>query len=219
MADDEWMAEVSSEIMAGREERQAQAGALARINSVLESDRAGQWGLLASLSVSLGRIGDALEEQKRRAERDFNERAANLPIWHDFALNLKAPTSGVVTFNLGGPSVGRIWHVKRLVVGGLTLATAAAGTAEAYATGWIPDAISTGTPTSLSDLMDATILISAPQTDLPNIGNYEDGQFVVQSREKLWVVIRGATSGQFYVAAGTAKDMRDQAHEVDAVVG
>ena len=177
-----------------------------------------EYGILASLHVQLGKISDLLSGMRAEARREFNERSADLPVYADFALTQAAPSTGLVTFDCGGPTTGRIWHIKRLVVGGLHLSTPAVGSAEVYSTGWIPDA--TGTfQASLSDLQDATILVPSTLTQLPNIANYDDGQVVVQNGEHLWVVVRSATASQSYVVAGTAKDIRIRPHDVKDIVG
>lgn len=197
------------ELSEGEIQARAIAGLGARIDGLGHElsrqrfDRERDYGLMANFHLTLGRMADTLERTYRQAEEQFIERALDAPIYADFAFTKTFPTTGDLAFNCGGPAQGRIWHVKRLVVGGLTLATAAAGSAEAYSSGYEPTS-----NTSLSNLHDATILISSPQTDLPNIGFYEDGQFVVQSGEYLWVVVRSGTAGQQYVVAGTAKDHR-----------
>ncbi len=176
-----------------------------------------QLDLLASIALSINSTAKTLKAQERARRREMNQRMADQPVYRDFAQNLKCPASGVMVFQCGGPDVGRIWHVKRLVVGGLTLATAAAGTAEAYAGGYVSDTV--GIPTSISDLHDATILISSPQTNLPNIGNYDAGQFTVMARAQVLGVVRGGTQNQIYVVAGTAQDLRVQPHPMVGTEG
>lgn len=83
---------------------------------------------------------------------------------------------------------GETWELRRLVVGGSTWATAAAGTAVAYRT----SGAATPTPSLL------VVLDQAPT--LPNVAFYLDGQVVLVPGERLVVLVAGGTVGQQYLS-------------------
>ncbi len=87
-------------------------------------------------------------------------------------------------------SQGESWELRRLVVGGVTWGTTAAGTAVAYKT----SGFATTTP-GLTAVFD-----QAPS--LPNVAFYLSKQVPVLSGEKVVVLISGATTSQQYLASG-----------------
>lgn len=192
-----------------REQREVWAEARGRFDALADAaDK--QWRLLASVGISLERTAHELSRMAAAQRAEYARLAAEVPIWHRAVRSPKYPASGDLAVSLGGPSTGRLWHVRQLTVGGLTLATTAAGTAEIYV-GSVPlvagggaAGATAGTAISLGDLVDATILNT---TELPNIAYYDDGQVLVRPGESLWVVIRGGTAGQQYVAGATVKDI------------
>ena len=83
---------------------------------------------------------------------------------------------------------GETWELRRLVVGGSTWATAAAGTAVSYAT----SGAAVATPSLLGVFDEAA--------SLPNVAYYLDGQVVLTPGERLVVLVSGATSAQQYLS-------------------
>lgn len=84
---------------------------------------------------------------------------------------------------------GEIWELRRLVVGGATWATAAAGTAVIYRTASAPT-----TSPPLTWVVDEA-------ASLPRPAFYLDGQVVLVPGEKLVVLVTGGTSDQQYLAS------------------
>jgi hypothetical protein len=103
------------------------------------------------------------------------------------------PAGGARTgFGFPGPRAGFYMLLRRLIVGGTTWKTTAAGTAEIYVTGLPSGAIG---GLALSDMVD-----QAPS--LPNKAYYSNQQIVVNNGEHVEVVIDTGTAAQTYV--GTA---------------
>ena len=100
-----------------------------------------------------------------------------------------ADANGNAVLAFDACSQGETWDLRRLVVGGATWGTAAAGTAVAYKT--------TGFALSAPALTD--VVDQAPA--LPNVAFYLDGQVTLTGGEKLVVAVEGGTPGQQYLAS------------------
>lgn len=106
---------------------------------------------------------------------------------------------GRFALSVGGPDPGYYWLLQRLVIGGLTFKTVAAGSAELYVSALtFPFGSSSGgyavSSLGLSDLVDQT-------PSLPNISFYSPHQVIVQEQENLAAIIDSATAAQQYVMA------------------
>lgn len=152
--------------------------------------------LSADLSVTLGGLRD--EFRKDRKHRDWT-RVASTPIDIEAQSQIVATTAGPNVIGLGGPAMGRARLVREIVVGGVTVATAAAGTADVYVMGTSPGA----TPPLIRWRDHAATM--------PLIAFYSDRQIALHYPEKLWVVLTGATNGQQYVAAAWSVDYQEAA--------
>lgn len=102
--------------------------------------------------------------------------------------------------DLGGPTYGRLWEVRRLVVGGATWGTTAAGTAQVVV---LPTSPETTTDPAMTDVVDEA-------ASLPSRAFYSSGQLVVRSPQRLWVVILSPTASQSYAAGGEGFDVPDR---------
>lgn len=151
-----------------------------------DSDDGG--GLGASFFLQLGaQLGDLTTgmqaDRDRKAQRPGDEQL--------FAAGI-APASGQLSLDLGAVPQGHVWQVRRLIVGGTTVTTSAAGAAYAFATGAPPDL-------SLTDCVD--IFLTLPQGD-----TFGTHQLFLLPGEHLWVVFVGATAAQQYAASARVED-------------
>lgn len=151
-------------------------------------------GVRAELST-LNRHHEAQAEHKRREIA-----RTKVPVDARIVTVGTCPAGGGrFVLSVGGPDPGYYWLLQRLVIGGLTFKTVAAGTLELYVTAltFAPGAASGGYGVSslaLSDLVDR-----APS--LPNIAFYSPHQLIVQAQENLAAVIDSGTAAQQYVMA------------------
>lgn len=113
-----------------------------------------------------------------------------------------ASTVGLV--DLGGPDMGHWWSVRSIVVGGVTVGTAAAGVADVFVSG--------------SELGGVTGVDSPPLTawrdralTLPQIAFYGVDELVVRASEHLIVRFSGATNAQQYIAQARVTDYQEAA--------
>ena len=151
--------------------------------------------VVASLSAELGRQND-LNEKRYQEMRRRNQLRTQVPIDYKPKANCIIPASGNPTaMGFGGPEAGFYWLVRRLVVGGLTWGTSAAGTAEVYVTASEVTAVLRG----LTDLVDEA---SGATPAIPR-GLLLRAPDQARAPEKLYVVIVGGTIGQQY--AGNAQ--------------
>lgn len=163
---------------------------------------------MASIDVDLGPIEvmASIGTEVRKMNDNFKKwrqaemRRSQLPSDDRINTSVTIPTPTARTgISLGGPSAGYYWLLRRLIVGGTTFKTTAAGTAEVYVTGLGSDTGSaiTGpiiTALALTDLVDQA-------TTLPNKAFYSNRQVIVQANENLMVVIDSGTAGQLYIAS------------------
>jgi hypothetical protein len=161
---------------------------------------AGPLEAMASLSVELGRMNDRADDAARAEKRRRDLLRTRTPI------DVRLFSSGICptpTANFGisldGPDPGFYWHVRRIVVGGVTWATTAAGSAEIYITaltGLRGIAATGGVASirSLTDLVDQT-------ATLPYKQYYATHQLYVQPGENLIGVIVTGTAAQQYIMA------------------
>jgi len=173
--------------------------------------------VVASLTAALNRNADVnaaamAEHRKREMMR------ARVPFDIRFQMSGVCPTpTARFGLNLGGPDSGFYWLVRRLVVGGLTFKTAAAGTMEAYITGL---AGSQGQASfgpivaglALTDLVDQ----AAALPTVPHF--YSNRQMTLQAGENFVVLIDTGTAGQTYVAAAQVEIHRTVS-DVDTAFG
>jgi len=141
-----------------------------------------------SLGASLGSLTDAIQSDRAdRAKR--NKAPGDEPLFKSGTV----PSSGVLHLDLGSVPQGRVWQVRRLIVGGATVTTAAAGSAYAFAQGARPlDLV-------LTNCVD--IFLTLPQGD-----TFGTHQLFLLPGEHLWVVFSGATGGQQYTASARVED-------------
>lgn len=105
---------------------------------------------------------------------------------------------------LGGPSYGRVWEVRQLVIGGVTWATTVAGYALFFVQPVKPSAMA-GVP--LANIQDAA---GTGGASLPSVAFYSGGQFRIRHPNHLYIAVIGGTASTQYVVAGDAFDMPDR---------
>lgn len=163
----------------------------------------------ADLKLELGKLGKNIERLGAHALRARELDRARQPFSARIQASAVCPSPSVnFGLNFGGPDAGFYWVVRRLVVGGLTWSTTAAGTAEIYVTG-LAGAAGTSTSgagsiaaiRSLSDLVDESAA-------LPNKAFYGSEELIVQPNESLVAVVVGGTASQQYVAAAGIQVVR-----------
>ena len=148
--------------------------------------------LVAGLKAAIGANTDALEKMRR-------DRLSQIPI----DTLLKASGVGPASGNLAlsdpqhGPSMSRLWLVRRCIVGGTSWGAMVAGTFELYATG-LPG-LQCASLRPLDELVDES-------SGLPNKAYYSNRQVVVFPNQTLIGVIVGPGSGTNYVMAIQAED-------------
>ena len=148
--------------------------------------------ILAGLSVSI----DTLAAQTRR-RNDLDERRAQA-IPRDFVqpMQVTIDASGdTALVDLGSPSLGRIWQVRHIAVGGTTVTGTAAGALYVFRMGQRPS------PTELP--MSTAVDVAA---SLPSFAFYGTHQFMVNQGEHLWGAFVGCTASKQYSLTLTVED-------------
>lgn len=129
-------------------------------------------------------------------------------------VQLRGASGGAATGNLviglGGPSQGRKWEIRRLIIGGSTFGSTVAGTAEVYVSA-VPGAV-VGAGRNLADMVDQA---SGATPSLPSVAFYGAGQIVLRYPQELKIVIVSPTASTPYEAGGAAIDLPDMpAHAI-----
>lgn len=139
----------------------------------------------ASLSGHLGSLADSWKREQDR--RDML--AACAP--QDYQYSVSATYSGTGTtlfLDLGSVPEGRVWQVRRLVIGGAAATDTPAGKALAFAQGAEPAALTT------SNLVDSFTSFSAGAQG----STYGTHQLFLVAPQHLWVaIVTGATGTQW----------------------
>lgn len=171
------------------------------------ADDGGGWGIAAhvqaAMDLSLGKLGDtitdAITEQTRRLREEARAMPALVKISSAFTYSTAAGATvtqqggtgiGVL---IGGPEVGRQWHVRQIVVGGTTITAAPSGTVWLFAAAAPPNDL------SLTSVVDFS-------TGMPNIATYSEDEIYVAPNENLWLIITGGTNATVYVASVTIQE-------------
>jgi hypothetical protein len=151
-----------------------------------------------TLSASLGTLADEM-----RADR---ERRASFrpPSDEQIFASGTFPSSGNLILDLGSVPLGRVWQVRRIIVGGATVTTTAAGNAFVFAQGAPP------TDLNLTNCVD--IFLGSLQA-LPQGDTFGTHQLFLRNLEHLWVVFTGGTSGQQYTASARVEDWEDSSFQ------
>ncbi len=151
----------------------------------------------AAFEVAVG-LGDQLSQSVEQQKRLIRRLDAVTPIMHRPATSAVCPTpTAAFAMDLGTPSQGTFWEVRKVVIGGIEVTTTAAGSAGLYLSG-SPTVNGAG----LNNCEDYA-------ASLPNVGYYGTGALYVRANEHLFAVIFGGTAGQIYVANAFCRIYQD----------
>lgn len=140
------------------------------------------------LGASLGTLVNDMRADRDAAAASTPDPPGDTPLFQAGLI-----VGGTLTLDLGSVPQGRVWQIRRLIVGGIKVTTTAAGTAYAFAQG--------APPTDLNLTSCVDIFSSLPQ------GNtYGTHQLFLLPGEHLFVVFQGATNGQQYAASARVED-------------
>ena len=110
--------------------------------------------------------------------------------------------SDTIEIGLGGPTYGRLWQLRSLVVGGPLWTTTVAGTALVTV-----NSARSLTP-ALTDIVDEA-------GSLPTLSQYSTGQVIVRHPNHIRVIILTPTASQQYAVGGWATDLPDKRERIE----
>ncbi len=154
----------------------------------------GTGGLDLSVFVSLGaRLGTLADELTAdRARRESMEPPGDEPLFAQGAV----PASGILVMDLGSVPLGRVWQVRRIVIGGPQANATPAGVAFAFRQGAPP-----------ADLNTSNVVDSWPSFSTGAQGStYGTHQLFLRASEHLFVVVTAATPTDWWVASAQVED-------------
>ena len=146
--------------------------------------------VFVSLGAQVGKLADGLAGDRKR--RESIEPPGDEPL---FATGT-VPASGILVMDLGSVPLGRVWQVRRIVIGGPQAIATPAGVAFAFRQGAPP-----------LDLNTSNVVDSWPSFAAGCQGStYGTHQLFLLASEHLWVVTSGATPGASWVASAQVED-------------
>jgi hypothetical protein len=146
--------------------------------------------VFVSLGAQIGTLAEGLDADRKR--RDSIEPPGDEPL---FAAGT-VPASGILVMDLGSVPLGRVWQVRRIVIGGPQATATPAGVAFAFRQGAPP-----------VDLNTSNVVDSWPSFSTGAQGStYGTHQLFLLASEHLWVVTNGATPGDRWVASAQVED-------------
>lgn len=160
---------------------------------------AGGVDIKAWFGTELGKVSGALGGRLDSIEKRLDTPPPQ-PVFATPTASGIVDANGAAILDLGAPPQGTFWIVHRIIVGGVTRATAFAGTADVY----VARSRSEVAAATLTALRDSTNL-----TTLPGVAFYGDEQVTCQAEERLWIAIVGGTATQNAVAAAGVTQWRE----------
>lgn len=154
---------------------------------------------LAGIQAHLGNIASDIKYLKEREERYEREAALYVPL--TASSNSLAPSGGSLIMDLSGPATGRIWLVRRLVVGGPIWSSTAAGSVTVY--------ISPSNPVQVGTTGGATWAVVDEYATMPHAATYSNEQLLLRPGDRLYVEIVAPT-GTNYCTGGLALSLPDK---------
>lgn len=146
--------------------------------------------VFVSLGAQIGTLADGLAKDRER--RDSAETPGDEPLFSAGVV----PASGVLVMDLGSVPLGRVWQIRRIVVGGPQAIATPTGAAFAFRQGAPP-----------SDLNTSNMVDSWPSFATGAQGStYGTHQLFLRASEHLFVVTTGATAGARWVASAQVED-------------
>lgn len=155
------------------------------------------FSLLAQLDVNIGNLA-------KQSDKLAQRRPPMQPVFYRVAQTLLVPSNGFGVVAMGGPDQGHMWHVRSLVVGGLSPTTAATGRADIFVSAGSLLGATSLDLLGIQDWRDQSIA-------LPNVAFYSNGDLTARLNEEVFVVFSGATPGQMLVATCQVEDVEEAA--------
>lgn len=151
--------------------------------------------VFVSLGAQLGTLADGLAADRDR--RNSMEPPGDEPLFAQGTV----PSSGVLVMDLGSVPLGRVWQVRRIVIGGPQATDTPTGVAFAFRQGAPP-----------ADLNTSNVVDSWPSFSTGAQGStYGTHQLFLRASEHLYVVTSGAVSGVCWVASAQVEDWAEDA--------
>lgn len=156
--------------------------------------------VMAELSASIHEMKTLLKAIKHK-EGGWEETQV---IPHLFrGVNVCPSPTASFTIDCGGPVTGYEWEVRRLIVGGVTWGTSAAGSANVFQSPGMTGFPNTSVQEAIWQQVDHA-------GSLPATAFYSSGQIVLTRQDKLFVEILSGTASQQYAASGFALVVPDR---------
>jgi hypothetical protein len=148
----------------------------------------------AQIAVSLGSLADSFKR-----EQDRRDKMGQAPQDHAPVAQGTVGASGFLVLDLGSVPEGRVWQVRRVVIGEATATSAPSGAAFLVAQ---------GTPPTSGAVPTISVVDSWPTFTKGAAGStYGTHQLFLVAPEHLWVVVTGATTGAQWVASARIEDL------------
>jgi hypothetical protein len=152
------------------------------------------------------RLAAGIEKSNELAEQRRKERA--IPGNGELGANALYPSSGNLILDLGSCPIGRVWQIRRIVIGGLKCTDTPTGSAFLFVQGNPP-----------ADLNTSGVVDSWPSFAQGAQGStYGAHELWMEGGDHLFVVITGGTSTNPWTAKAKVEDYDQAAYSALAIV-
>jgi hypothetical protein len=127
-----------------------------------------------------------------------------MPVFNQTQDSVIITAGGFGVIRLAGPDQGHFWYVRRVVIGGVTPTTVAAGRGDLFVSAADHRSKTALNQFALTDWRDQALA-------LPSITVYNRGGLNMRLNEELYVAISGATVAQQYIAVCQFEDYEEAA--------
>jgi hypothetical protein len=147
-------------------------------------------GLLAGLSVQVGRLADVVALQQGRLDDQERLNRATRYVKPPAAFGT-VPASGTLILGHRGPPTGYMWTVRRI-----TVTDSASASATCAGSAWIYAGVISGGASAVGGPILVPENVEWALPSLPNVANFSADQLVLHYGEHLYVQVVGGTSTQ-----------------------
>ena len=158
--------------------------------------------LSAQIGGFLGRMHSTLDRMEKQQAQvaKWLQATSEMPKYNELRSAGTADTNGYAVIEGGGPTAGRRWVVRNVVVGGTTWGASVNGTAVLVVQAAVPTADTSPNTVNVWDSTNNGSYGVSTNT-LPSAATYGHGELIVKNPARLWVIIYDGTSGTDYAAA------------------
>lgn len=159
-----------------------------------DADLEVQVGPLHAVFDLAAQVGNLAQQVQRQQDR-LDELARNTPGDPTLTAAAISAASGALSIRIGGPQLGRVWQIRRLMVGGTQVTSTVAGTVYVFRA-----------PNDPSNDLATANLIDIASLPMPQPAFYGTHQAILHHGDHVWFYINNPTATTQYVVSMQVED-------------